>query len=90
MIVVTRGYFYVKEFVETWTPKEQRSRDKWREKGQLARIQTENGWSREEMAEHFRQEADAKLEALIPITTVIYNSADYVLSYLTPPRKKKK
>lgn len=76
--------------METWTPKEQRSRDRWRKKGRLAEIQVENGWSREELAEHFRQEAEAKLEPPISVTTVIYNSADYVLSYLTPPRKKKK
>lgn len=67
-----------------------RARDKWREKGQLARIQTENGWSREELAEHFKQEVEAKLEPSISTETVIYNSADYVLSYLTPPRRKKK
>ena len=76
--------------MEIWTPKQQRSRDKWRVKGQLAEIQVRNGWSTEELAEHFRQEADAKLEPLIPATTVIYNSADYVLSYLTPPRRNKK
>jgi hypothetical protein len=63
-----------------------------REKRQrlLAKIQFENGWSREEMAEHFRQEAEAKINPVVTVATVVYNSADIVLAYLTPPRRKKK
>lgn len=76
--------------MEIWTPKQQRSRDKWRVKGQLAEIQVKNGWSRKELAEHFRQEADAKLEPLIPATTVIYSSADQVLKQLSGGNKIRK
>lgn len=63
-----------------------------REKRQnlLAEIQVKNGWSREEMAEYFRQQAEAKLEPIVPTETIIYNSADIVLRYLTPDRNKKK
>lgn len=63
-----------------------------REKRQqmLAEIQYKNGWSREEMAEHFRQIAEEKIEPVALISKIIYNSADQVLKYLTPPRRKKK
>ncbi len=76
--------------IDNWTPREQRSREKWRERGRLAEIQVNNGWSREELAEHFKQEAEAKLEPIVPTETIIYNSADIVLRYLTPDRNKKK
>jgi hypothetical protein len=63
-----------------------------REKRQkmLAEIQYENGWSRDELAEHFRQMAEGNTEQVAPTGTIIYNSADQVLKYLTPPRRKKK
>lgn len=76
--------------MEIWTPKQNRSREKWREKGRLAEIQIKNGWSREELAEHFKQEVETKLQQPISTTTTIYNSADFVLRYLFPVRKKKK
>ena len=56
----------------------------------LAEIQYENGWSRDELAEHFRQMAEGNIEQVAPTGTIIYNSADQVLKYLTPPRRKKK
>ncbi len=94
-VVVNSRYFCVKvnNLERVLTPKEQRSRDKWREKGRLAEIQVENGWSREELALHFQQEAEAKFTSeLIKPTEpkIIYNSADIVLAYLTPPKRKKK
>ena len=94
LTVVNSGYFCVKvnNLERILTPKEQRSRDKWREKGRLAEIQATNGWSREELALHFQEEIELKRETPPPdvATHEIYNSADIVLAYLTPPRRKKK
>lgn len=55
-----------------WTPKEKRSRDKWRNRGGLANIQIKNGLSREELADFFRLQAEATLNG--------YNSIeDYLM-----------
>lgn len=73
------------------TPKEERSRDRWRERGNLAAIQAAEGLSRAELAEKFRNEAQEKTDQLCPPTsndTIKYNSAFYVLRYLFPPNKK--
>lgn len=43
-----------------WTPKEERSRDRWRKRGGLATIQAERGYSRQELADHFALMAKAK------------------------------
>ena len=83
---------YFSNVTDRWTPREQRSRDKWRQ--HLANFQVKFGLSREEMdAEIARQEAQ-KISATDNSVTMVYesttNSADYVLNYLLPDRNKKK
>jgi hypothetical protein len=74
-----------------WTPKEQRSREKWRQ--HLANFQVKFGLSREEMdAEIAKQEA---IKIADGDTSIInynssMNSADYILGYLLPNKKKEK
>jgi hypothetical protein len=81
--------------METWTPKMQRAREKWRQRGNLAGIQITENLSLDELAEKFRLEAEAKTNQISPIeplsnVKIIFNSADQVLKYLTPPKRIKK
>lgn len=50
------------------TPKEQRSRDRWRLRGDLAKIQFEEGLSRQELAEKFKREAETIMQGPTKIT----------------------
>ncbi len=56
------------------TPREERSRDKWRKRGNLAGIQAEEGLSREELAMKFKKEAEVKTQTQSPINSVVYQS----------------
>ena len=82
-----------------WTPKMQRARDKWRQRGNLAGIQVTESLSREDLAEKFKLEAEEKIRQQSQPTTVVYqsdeviqetNPALYVLNYLMPEKKDKK
>lgn len=91
-MVVTSRYFCVlfikMSLIEIEHPRLTAQREK-RQK-LLAEIQVKNGWSRDEMAEHFRQEAETKMDPVVFVDTIVYNSADVVLAYLTPSGKKRR
>ncbi len=79
---------YFSQVTESWTPKEQRSRDKWRQ--HLANFQVEFGLSREEMDAEIAKQIAEKIATSNTTTTIVYTSADQVLKYLFPPNRKKK
>lgn len=91
MIVVNSRYFSVQDnnLERTLSPKVERSRDKWRQ--HLVRFQYETGMSQQEMDDYLNQMAQNKITATDPQenkSTTVYNSADFVLAYLTPKKKK--
>ncbi len=90
---------YFSNVVDIWTPREKRSRDRWREKGGLVGIQVTENLSTDELAIKFAAEAKRKTDEISPV--VVYkseipsdtsstNSALYVLGYLNPETKGKK
>ncbi len=84
---------------DKWTPREERSRDKWRKRGRLAQIQIEEGLSRQELADKFAEEAAVKTEEISPITGgIVYQSDEtppitnhffQVAKQFVPTKKKK-
>lgn len=70
--------------MDKWTPRELRSRDKWRQ--HLVKFQYEHGMSQEEMNLELAKQKIEKTGSS-GTTTIVYDSADsnpasYVLKYL--------
>ena len=75
--------------IDNWTPREQRSREKWR--SHIVRFQYNEGLSREEMAEEFARQATENTDRISPINSnIVYNSANQVLKQLSGVDRPKK